>query len=191
MTDLDLIYNIKKDRDVNGSLTELIQRHSGIYVNIVNSYVPENSLFVKKADILEEKDYHIYQAALKYEDNHGTKFSTYLGNETKWLCLNTFNRAKRRPQLTSEEYIQEESFFQEPDTGEQKELISKIFELTHSNPDPRVEKIFKMRYSDAITNKLTPWQKISTKLGLSIQGCINIHNKAIRVIKSQLNQENA
>ena len=191
MTDLDLIYNIQKDKDTNKCLSELIQRHSGIYVNIVNSYVPDNSLFVKKTDILEEKDYHIYQAALKYEDNHGTKFSTYLGNETKWLCLNTFNRAKRRPQLTSEEYIQEEAFFQDPDTGEHQELINKIFELANNYPDPRVKRIFKMRYIDALTNKLTPWQKISSKLGLSIQGCINIHNKAIKVIKSQLNQENA
>lgn len=191
MTDLDLIYNIQKDKDTNECLIELIQRHSGIYVNIVNSYVPENSPFVKKADILQEKDYHIYQAALKYEDNHGTKFSTYLGNETKWLCLNTFNRAKRRPQLTSEEYIQEDAFFQEADLGEDAELLRKVFELAEQHPDPRVKKIFKMRYIDALTNKLTPWQKISAKLGLSIQGCINIHNKAIIVIKSQLNQENA
>ena len=191
MTDLDLIYNIKNDKDTNESLVELIQRHSGIYVNIVNSYVPDNSPFVKKADILDEKDYHIYQAALKYEDHHGTKFSTYLGNETKWLCLNTFNRAKRRPQLTSEEYIQEEAFFEEADVGEKRELLKKIFELAAKHPDPRVKKIFKMRYIEATTNKLTPWQKISSHLGLSIQGCINIHNKAIKVIQSQLNQENA
>jgi len=191
MTDLDLIYNIKKDRDTDSSLLELISRHSGIYINIVNSYIPHNSPFVHKSEILEDKDYHIYMAALRYEEKRGTKFSTYLGNETKWLCLNAFNRAKRRPQLTSEEHIQEASFFEEADLGEDQELLQKIFELIQQDPDSRVKIIFKMRYVDTQGNKLTPWQKISDKLDLSIQGCINIHNKALKSIKSQLGTRNA
>jgi hypothetical protein len=38
-----------------------------------------------------------------------------------------------------------------------------------------------MRYKD--NKKLTPWKKIAKKLDLSIQGCINIHNKHLNQIK--------
>ena len=37
-----------------------------------------------------------------------------------------------------------------------------------------------MRYKDS--EKLTPWRKIAKKLDLSIQGCINIHNKNLTEI---------
>ena len=191
MTDKQLIYNIQNEHSVDESLNLLIQRHSGIYINIVNSYVPKNSPFVRKSDIIEEKDYHIYMAALKYEEGHGTKFSTYLGNETKWLCLNTFNKAKRRPELTSEDFIQEKNIYEDADLGEERELLGRVFEFTRCHPDPRVAKIFNLRYVETHGNKLTPWEKISAKLNLSIQGCINIHNKALETIKLKLISENA
>jgi hypothetical protein len=38
-----------------------------------------------------------------------------------------------------------------------------------------------MRYFES--KKLTPWKKIAKKLDLSIQGCINIHNKHLTEIK--------
>ena len=40
-----------------------------------------------------------------------------------------------------------------------------------------------MRYQNR--RKLTPWKKIAKKLDLSIQGCINIHNKFIQKVKKQ------
>ena len=41
-----------------------------------------------------------------------------------------------------------------------------------------------MRYSGL--NKLTPWRKISKKMNLSIQGCINIHNAALKKISKNV-----
>ena len=43
---------------------------------------------------------------------------------------------------------------------------------------------FKMRYKNA--NKLTPWKNIAKKLDLSIQGCINIHNKHLIEIQKAI-----
>ena len=42
-----------------------------------------------------------------------------------------------------------------------------------------------MRY-DSDNNKLIPWKAISSKMNLSIQGCINIHNKFINKHKKEL-----
>jgi hypothetical protein len=64
---------------------------------------------------------------------------------------------------------------------EDVENLKNIFKIVGKSNDTRVQKIFKMRYSGK--NKLTPWKKIAKKLDLSIQGCINIHNKYLEEIK--------
>ena len=67
----------------------------------------------------------------------------------------------------------------------ENELLEKIkFEIKNES-DFRVAKIFSMRYFDSDTNKLTSWKVISKELKMSIQGCINIHNKFIKKIKSK------
>ena len=67
-------------------------------------------------------------------------------------------------------------------------LLCKIFEIIEKHPDERVRRIFKIRYVDPEFNKLTPWQKIGKELKMSIQGCINIHNSAIKIIRKTLKE---
>ena len=67
--------------------------------------------------------------------------------------------------------------------------FDKILNIADNSGDSRISKIFRLRYLDPEGNKVTPWKKIGTKLNLSIQGCINIHNKAIKKIKKQLDKE--
>ena len=67
---------------------------------------------------------------------------------------------------------------------EEKENLNRVYKAIKDIKDPRVEKIFTMRYKD--NKKLTPWKKIAKKLDLSIQGCINIHNKHLNQIKKHV-----
>jgi hypothetical protein len=92
-SDLSLINKIKNDHD-SESLKELINRHSGIYLDMVNKTVSDTCSFINKSEILLDKDYSIYAAALKYRDDKNTKFPTYLANETRWKCLNIYNKNK-------------------------------------------------------------------------------------------------
>ena len=64
---------------------------------------------------------------------------------------------------------------------EEKEDIEKIFSALDNVKDKRAKEIFKMRYYGG--RKLTSWKKIAKKLDISIQGCINIHNKHLTEIK--------
>ncbi len=64
---------------------------------------------------------------------------------------------------------------------ENREFINKINELIDNTEDPRVKIIFKMRYGQ--NKKTVSWKKIAKRLDLSIQGCINIHNKHLNQIK--------
>lgn len=187
--DSDLVIAVQSNPSTcENELKELINRHSGIYMDIVNNYIPSNCGFLNKSDILEEKNYRIYLAALKYDEDKGAKFSTYLGNETKWMCLNLFNKNKKHQYVSIEDShnIKEK---EDSVTEFDNDFFENIMNLAKEHPDPRVLKIFKYRYIDGAQNKVMPWQKISIKLNMSVQGCINIHNSALEYFKNKLNKE--
>lgn len=195
MTDVDLIYGLKDDKQSSECLMELVGRHSGIYMAMVNNYTPNNSQSGPsyKTELISDKNYYIYQAALKYDESKNTKFSTYLGNETRWMCLNLYNREKNKTMKEiSECSVPMNNISSNDDTSNhvsKKEIMGKILNMVESEPDSRISRIFKMRYIDSHGNKLTPWKIVSKSLNLSIQGCINVHNKTISKIKKELHKE--
>lgn len=192
-SDSELINNIKNQHDIEESLNELVERHSGIYIDMVNAYSSRDNAFIDKDELINDKEYKIYLAALKYDESKGTKFSTYLGNETKWNCLNTYNRNKRRPVFNSEfiENMGDQESEESNDIANsiKQDIFNKVLNLIDTHPDKRVEKIFNMRYIEGNKNKVMPWKSIGDSLNLSIQGCINIHNSAIKDIQNELKGE--
>ena len=187
LEDLQLVDNIKKNTKTEDCLQELIGRHTGIYLDIVNKYTL-NGNTTNRLDLIDEKDYNIYQAALKYEGDRGTKFPTFLGNETKWICLNKFNKRKKDPQLSIDDVKESDILHpkKEKIKKEDLEVFSEAIKLSKVHKDKRVEKIFEMRYITGEKNKVMPWKKISEELNMSIQGCINIHNSAVEKFKIEL-----
>ena len=191
LEDYQLVENIKNNQLTDDSLKELINRHTGIYLDIVNKYT-QNSNTTNKLDLIDEKDYNIYQAALKYQDDRGTKFPTFLGNETKWICLNKHNKRKKDPQLSIEDIKESDILARKSEKvkKEDLEIFSEAIKFSKKHKDKRVEKIFEMRYITGEQNKVMPWKKISQELNMSIQGCINIHNSAIEKFKIELKEKN-
>ena len=193
LSDAELASGIKRQSDRGDYLRELVNRHSGIYISMVNNYSPPatSSINSHKDDLLNDKDYYIYQAALKYDDSKKTKFSTYLGNETRWMCLNLYNKNKNSKEipdpneLYSSTYLGEDRFI----VSINEEILQKIMSIAKKEPDTRVSKIFQLRYIDGEKNKVMPWNKVCKFVDLSIQGCINVHNKAIKKIKEELSKD--
>ena len=179
--DIQLIHKVKSSKDQE-SLKKLIERHSGIYIEMVNKYIPESIEGLNKQDLLQDKDFCIYDAAIKFDEGKNTKFGTYVGNLARWKCLNIYNKKTKFPQTNISD-IFDSSVSQESEIKkmEYEEEIQKVLEAIENLEDKRVKKIFKMRY--CVGKKLTPWKKIAKKLDLSIQGCINIHNKHLTDIK--------
>jgi len=186
ISDLDLINNIKRKRKIEESLQELINRHSGIYLDMVNSFMKNCNNDTLREEIINDKEYAIYNSVLKYDENKGTKFSTFLGNEAKWMCLNASNKNKKYLELNDFSYDFEKIKIECDKANEDfKEIVLKDFAKQLKNhPDKRIHKIFNMRYSG--NKKLTPWRKISKEMKLSIQGCINIHNSALKTITKNI-----
>tara|TARA_R110000824_G_scaffold17971_10_gene71960 strand:- start:1096 stop:1704 length:609 start_codon:yes stop_codon:yes gene_type:complete len=186
-SDLTLISKIQDDNDQD-SLLAIIDRHSGIFHSMVNYFMsnPQNTL--DKNTLVGEKDFTIYSAALNYDPDRNTKFSTHLANQTKWKCLNILNKKKKNREI----FIDDEKTFIEPscssfikdiDKGEAMEMFEKCLK---EEKDERVKKIVDMRYEGG-HNKVTPWRFIAEELKMSIQGCINVHNRFINKVKKEGN----
>ena len=135
---------------------------------------------------MEERESTIYSSALSYNPDKKTKFSTHLANQTKWRCLNLLNKKKRNKEF----FINDEKNYTEPScesfVGDinKQEAFSLLENSLKKEKDLRVKKIIDMRYNGP-HNKLTPWRIIAEELKMSIQGCINIHNRFIDKLKQQ------
>lgn len=181
--DNDLIFEIKNSNDPSEALRELIKKHSGIFISVVSSICSKKDS-VEFTDLIEEKDFYIYRAALKFDESRGVKFCTFLGNEARWEALNLITRASK----TKKEVVREGLIY--PDAESRKILgdkaIKNCIKIAKEEGDKRVHKILKLRYVEGDKNKVMPWKKIAKKLDLSIQGCINIHNNFILRIKNKI-----
>ena len=102
-TDLELIDRVK-EKNCSDCLQELINRHSPLCYDICKKYshvFPANG--VRAEDVMLEKNYLIYKSAMSYKQDKKTKFSTWLGNQMRYLCLNSIN--KNRLIATEDEKI--------------------------------------------------------------------------------------
>jgi hypothetical protein len=191
-TDEEIISSIKNNKNVSSSLKTLIDRHSGICVSIINSYIPDNFNNGIKQEIIKEKDYQIYQAALKFDSKKNTKFSTYLGLEVKWKCLNIYNKTKKQKTTSVEsELIDHFNYFAQENQASiwDGDVFNFIIKKAETHPDKRVGKIFYLRYVVGQNNSVMPWKNVSKEIGMSIQGCINIHNSMIKNFKNNIKKE--
>lgn len=192
LSDTQLVSNLQVGVNPEQSLEELVHRHSGIYITMVNNYSPTHTsgIVSNRSELLKDRNYYIYKAALKYDDTRNTKFSTHLGNETRWLCLNLYNKNKNSKEVCMDgTNLNKKELSSREDKKIDLEVLSKIMNMVNKDPDNRVSKIFKMRYIEGHKNNVMPWNKICKPLKLSIQGCINIHDKTISKIKKELKEE--
>jgi hypothetical protein len=185
-SDLSLIKKIQESKD-GDSLSELINRHSGIYVYIVDQYSKNERINTNRKTILDEKDYMIYKSALEYDPNRNSKFSTFLANQTKWKCLNEINKKEKRDLPLDNVHCDlsdEEDSLQKLSKIEAFDVFNRMLS---EEKDKRVKKIIDIRYNTS-NNKLVPWKIAAKKLELSIQGCINIHDRFINKVKTKLDE---
>jgi len=187
-SDLTLICKIQEDNTDQESLIALVDRHSGIFHTMVNHFMSSPQCALDKTQIVEDKEMTIYDSALNYDPSRNTKFSTHLANQTKWKCLNALNKKKKNKEC----FIDDENSYIEPSCDSfikdinKEEALSVFEKCLKTEEDDRVKKIVDMRYG-SYNNKLTPWRKIAKELDMSIQGCINIHNRFINKVKKEGN----
>jgi len=165
------------------SLSELIRRHTPLCYSVTQRY---SYLFepngVRKDDVLDDKDFLIYKSALSYKPDKKTKFSTWLGNQVRYHCLNAIN--KNRLIATEEDQINK-AINEKGESGlkiQRGEDVVYIKNLLSQAKDLRVLKIFEIRYFRPSDKKI-PWSKVAKEVGISTQTAINLHNKTIKMLR--------
>ena len=189
-TDEYLVKDIQQNKS-NDSLKELISRHSGIYVEMIRRYGQKHLTATQIDDLMGDKDFNIYVAALEH-DGEKSKFSTYLANRTRYHCLSNKTINKKNANIVNfddVEYEQESKDSNPCQASSEREFMKKICFLIEGHEDARVTQIFKERYFSGNTKKLKPWKAIAKEIGLSIQGCIDIHEKAIKQFKKKIQND--
>jgi len=189
MTDLDLIKNIKHKQD-SDSLKDLVNRHSGIFCEIVKRYqhfISQNGHDPK--DLFEDKEMVIYQSALSFNEEKNIKFSTWLGNQARYHCLNFLNKYSHY-HPTDNSYIQNTiENAQDIKLDLTKENCDYLLNILKSIKDKRIYKIFKMRFYSK-NKKDRSWSAIGKKLKISTQTAINLYNKYIILLKNKVKNNN-
>jgi len=192
--DIELVYQVKNNNS-SDALKELELRHSGICHQMIKRYqnVLLNSGFDLQ-DISEDKTYIIYKSALNFDPDKNVKFSTWLGNQMRYHCLNLINKTQQAISMNDENIknILEKKQIQ---AREDLSILDKdkadfIFEILSQMKDKRMIKIFKLRYFNK-SNKTLSWHNIGKRLKLSTQTVINIHNKALKLINIKMNSQNS
>lgn len=189
-TDEYLIKEIKTNKD-NDSLLELISRHSGIYIEMIRRYGQKHLTETQIDDLMKDKDFNIYSAALEHDESK-SKFSTYLANRTRYNCLTNKTINKKNSKFVNfddVEYEQEADQEIPCEASSKREFLKKVCFLIEQHEDKRVTEIFKERYFSTNEKKLKPWKEIAKKINLSIQGCIDIHNKTIEQLQKKIKNE--
>ena len=190
-TDLELIKQVR-DYSCKNSLDELCSRHGAIYSSIISKLSQRYNNWFITSDLLSDKELVIYNSTLKYDPGKKTKFSTFLGNEAKWHYLNRCNQQKRfaNQVAVSDEILAISAI--EPSHEDlilNKDTLGFVFKTLDSHPDERIGKIFRLRYKIGKHNKVMPWHLVGKEIGLSAQGCINIHKTGIKFLQEKLKKE--
>ena len=189
LDDTTLVKNVQEKND-ELALKTLIERHSALCNSLYKKYSPPMMASgIHVQDIINEKDYIVYKSAMSFDPCKKSKFSTWLYNQVRYQCLNCMNENSHYLTLDNDKlnYLIEKTA---PVNKEYKNINEYIHNIIESCSDERVKKIFKMRYCNESAKRM-PWNKIAKKLKISTQTAINIHNKAIKLLKTKVESKNS
>ena len=185
----DSIINNVKTRSCNESLKVLIKNHSGICYNLILRYKKYiHSKNCDFQDLIDQKDYFIYQAALQYDNTKNIKFSSWLGNYVKYQCLNC-RRSKFNYCILDEDASSEIDSKSQRDNESHALMMdkaNKVNEILNSLEDKRIKNIYGLRYQN---NKKMTFKKISSEMGVSEPTVKKLFQKGKKIISKKMKKK--
>ena len=188
LSDDELISNVKT-KLCNDSFAVLSEKYEKVFYKICHKYsyaLEKHGISVD--DIFERKDEVLYERILKFDPSKGMRFSSYVGNYAKFLCLNSMTARKLLINYDDEEvkkFIednQQNNSLSDPPNYENLHYIYKSLKTKD------LKDIIRLRYFNR--DKLN-WNSISKILGISIQTAISRHNRAIKTLKMKIKSKDS
>jgi RNA polymerase sigma factor (sigma-70 family) len=177
---------IKKvlNKQCSESLKELVEKHSGIIFNIGKKYCANVGLDLNELN--DNRYWIVYNSIKSFDPSKGSKFSTWLGNQVRFFCLNFKNKnTKLVPVEDSflEHFLNEKA--KKNDSHNQKEVLNNITDLFNQITDINTKNAIYYRYfynKERILN----YSEIAEILKVTPQTVLNWHNKFIKFAKKKL-----
>ncbi len=206
LPEADLITRVKIDRDSN-ALLALVNRHTGIYFQVVNRYAATYPNVIKTRDMDDEKLFYIDKFICDYDATRGLKLCGYIHDRTDFLCKGMLKRDARNP-LSSAGYTvsgqapldTSDDTFQTSNGGEvtlqDESSASRVTDTANLDiaiedirraanvacADPRFIQILDYRHSGAEMS----WRAIGEKVGVSHEGARKIYAHNLALVKAHL-----
>lgn len=181
-----LIANILKNQ-CSKSLEVLTDKHSGIIFNIGKKYCTTSGLDLNELN--DNRYWIVFNSVKSFDSSKGSKFSTWLGNQVRFFCLNFKNKnTKLVPVEDSflEHFLNEKA--KKDNSENQKEVLNNIIDLFNKITDINTKNAIYYRYfynKDRILN----YSEIAEMLNVTPQTVLNWHNKFIRLAKKKLTKK--
>lgn len=178
-----LIANILNNQ-CSESLELLTEKHSGIIFNIGRKYCQNSGLDLNELN--DNRYWIVFNSVKSFDATKGSKFSTWLGNQVRFFCLNFKNKnTKLVPveDLFLEHFLNEKA--KKDDNDNQKEVLNNIIDLFNKITDINTKNAIYYRYfhnKDRILN----YSEIAEILNVTPQTVLNWHNKFIKLAKKKL-----
>lgn len=166
------------------SLEILTDKHSGIIFNIGKKYCTNSGLDLNELN--DNRYWIVFNSVKSFDPNKGSKFSTWLGNQVRFFCLNFKNKnTKLVPVEDSflEHFLNEKA--KKDDNENQKEILNNIIDLFNKITDINTKNAIYYRYfynKDRVLN----YSEIAEMLNVTPQTVLNWHNKFIKLAKKKL-----
>jgi DNA-directed RNA polymerase specialized sigma subunit len=187
----ELIHSAKNGD--NDAMKKIIDIHSGICIDMYKKYInPAYSAPWLVDDIQSSKDYIIYNSISSFDKNKGSKFSTWLANQTKYYCLNKLNKYKKMPKIQEipENQNYENLMFEELSNFNAEKnkagLMEDIFAMLSEISDKKIKTVIEKKYLND-SRKIKSFTEIAKEMNVSIQTVINWHNKFIDTARKKMN----
>lgn len=181
-----------KSTGCNESFQLLSERHEKLFYKMCQKYIPVIlAKGLRKEDLLSDKDFVIFRAIKSYKPNKKCKFSTWLGNCSKYHVLTFINSNNRLVDMEDEcihTFLTNKSkqdFDSENDLKDEKDFV---FDILNKLKDKRILKVFRLRYFDdkSMNTKKATWSTIASKIHTSTQTAINLHQRGVKILNKKL-----
>lgn len=177
---------IKKivNKQCNESLKKLVDKHGGMIFNIGKKYCASCNLDLNELN--DNKYWIIFNAAKSFNSKKGSKFSTWLGNQIRFFCLNFKNKNSKLVPIEDQHL----EFFindlnKKNQLSNQKELVNTIIDLFNDITDPNTKNAIYYRYFHN-KERILNYSEIAEILNVTPQTVLNWHNKFINFAKKKL-----
>jgi RNA polymerase sigma factor (sigma-70 family) len=187
--DIELI-NLAKNGD-NEAIKSLINKHSGICVDTYKKYInlPNVAGFISD-EIISNKDYIIYNSAQTYDPSMGSKFSTWLSNQTRFFCLNCINKYNKLIPVDDADlnFLIESRNKEENPNSLEKETKEEVVEIIKQTlleiSNKKIKECINRKYFSS-EGRCKTYTEVAEEMNVTVQTIINWHKKFINLVKEK------